>query len=150
MANAQFELKERVKPGSEARSWYDPLYFLQAQKAAQAEPGAWSDHRDAWGGPLPGAAATAEPRPVNTQGIVLARGKRDNAGMDIEQLEQLAAVIVTAGLVAGNFLLFTPWRNGEDPRHRQPESLMPQNESIHQSELGSFKESFIRLMANRS
>ena len=70
--------------------------------------------------------------------------------MDIEQLEQLAAVIVTAGLVAGNFLLFTPWRNGEDPRHRQPESLMPQNESIHRSELGSFKESFIRLMANSS
>ncbi|GIR24897.1 MAG: hypothetical protein CM15mP39_07080 [Synechococcus sp.] len=28
--------------------------------------------------------------------------------MEIEQLEQIAAVIVTAGLVAGNFLLFTP------------------------------------------
>ena len=70
--------------------------------------------------------------------------------MDIEQLEQLAAVIVTAGLVAGNFLLFTPWRNGEDPRNRQPESFMPQNESVHQSELSSFKESFISLMANRS
>ena len=50
--------------------------------------------------------------------------------MDIEQLEQLAAVIVTAGLVAGNFLLFTPWRNGEDPRQRQPQSLMPHNESV--------------------
>ena len=99
---------------------------------------------------MPGAAATAEQGPVNTQGDVLGQGKRDNAGMDIEQLEQLVAVIVTAGLVAGNFLLFTPWRNGEDPRHRQPESLMPQNESVHQSELGSFKESFIRLMANRS
>jgi len=46
--------------------------------------------------------------------------------MDIEQLEQLAAVIVTAGLVAGNFLLFTPWRNGEDPRQRHPESPTPQ------------------------
>ena len=99
---------------------------------------------------MPGAAATAEPGPINIQGDVLAQGKRDNAEMDIEQLEQLAAVIVTAGLVAGNFLLFTPWRNGEDPRQRQPESLMPQNESVHQSELGSFKESFIRLMANRS
>ena len=44
--------------------------------------------------------------------------------MEIEQLEQIAAVIVTAGLVAGNFLMFTPWRNGEDPRQRQPESLM--------------------------
>ena len=54
--------------------------------------------------------------------------------MEIEQLEQIAAVIVTAGLVAGNFLMFTPWRNGEDPRQRQPESLMPQNESIHRSE----------------
>ena len=50
--------------------------------------------------------------------------------MEIEQLEQIAAVIVTAGLVAGNFLMFTPWRNGEDPRQRQPESLMPQNESV--------------------
>ena len=50
--------------------------------------------------------------------------------MDIEQLEQLAAVIVTAGLVAGNFLMFTPWRNGVDPRQRQPESLMPQSESV--------------------
>ena len=44
--------------------------------------------------------------------------------MEIEQLEQIAAVIVTAGLVAGNFLMFTPWRNGEDPRQRQPENLM--------------------------
>ncbi len=51
--------------------------------------------------------------------------------MDVEQLEQLAAVIVTAGLVAGNFLLFTPWRDGQDPRQRQPERLIPQNESIH-------------------
>ena len=50
--------------------------------------------------------------------------------MEIEQLEQIAAVIVTAGLVAGNFLMFTPWRNGEDPRQRQPESVMPQNESF--------------------
>ena len=50
--------------------------------------------------------------------------------MEIEQLEQIAAVIVTAGLVAGNFLMFTPWRNGEDPRQQQPKSLMPQNESI--------------------
>ena len=54
--------------------------------------------------------------------------------MDVEQLEQLAAVIVTAGLVAGNFLLFTPWRNGEDPRQQPPESLMPKNESVHRSE----------------
>ena len=41
--------------------------------------------------------------------------------MDVERLEQLAAVIVTAGLVAGNFLLFTPWRDGHDPRQRHPE-----------------------------
>ena len=51
--------------------------------------------------------------------------------MDVEQLEQLTAVIVTAGLVAGNFLLFTPWRDGQDPRQRQPERLIPRNESIH-------------------
>ena len=53
--------------------------------------------------------------------------------MDIEQLEQLAAVVVTAGLVAGNFLLFTPWRNGEDPRRRHPESSILQNELTRRS-----------------
>ena len=46
--------------------------------------------------------------------------------MEIEQLEHLAAVVVTAGLVAGNFLMFTPWRDGTDPRRGQPESLIPQ------------------------
>lgn len=51
--------------------------------------------------------------------------------MDVEKLEQLAAVIVTAGLVTGNFLLFTPWRDGQDPRRRQPGHFMPPNESIH-------------------
>ena len=40
----------------------------------------------------------------------------------METIEQLAAVIVTAGLVAGNFLLFTPWRDGVDPRDRQQHS----------------------------
>ena len=50
--------------------------------------------------------------------------------MEIEKLEQIAAVIVTAGLVTGNFLMFTPRRNGEDPRQRQPQSLMPQNEEV--------------------
>ena len=50
--------------------------------------------------------------------------------MEIEQLEQVAAVIVTAVLVAGNFLMFTPWRSGEDPRQLQPESLIPRNESV--------------------
>ena len=52
--------------------------------------------------------------------------------MDIEQLEQLAAVIVTAGLVAGNFLLFTPWRDGYDPRQRHPESSIPSPPGTHQ------------------
>ena len=52
--------------------------------------------------------------------------------MEIEQLEQIAAVIVMAGLVAGNSLMFTPWRNGEDPRQRPPERLMLQNESVFQ------------------
>ena len=55
---------------------------------------------------------------------------RNNAGMEIEQLEQVAAVIVTAGLVAGNFLMFTPWRDGVDPRKRQTETVMPPKESI--------------------
>lgn len=43
----------------------------------------------------------------------------------METLEQLAAVIVTVGLVAGNFLLFTPWRNGVDPRERNRRSSTP-------------------------
>jgi len=51
--------------------------------------------------------------------------------MEIEQLEQLAAVIVTAGLVVGNFLLFTPWRNGHDPRQRHPESSIPRPPGTH-------------------
>ena len=41
--------------------------------------------------------------------------------MPIETIEQIAACVVTAGLVAGNFLLFTPWRNGHDPRERGPQ-----------------------------
>ena len=40
--------------------------------------------------------------------------------MSIETLEQILAVLVTAGLVAGNFLMFTPWRDGHDPRERWP------------------------------
>jgi len=43
----------------------------------------------------------------------------------IETLEQLAAVVVTAGLVIGNFLMFTPWRDGQDPRHRDPTPSYP-------------------------
>ena len=38
--------------------------------------------------------------------------------MLIERLEQIAAIVVTGGLVAGNFFLFTPWRSGHDPRER--------------------------------
>ena len=61
--------------------------------------------------------------------------------MDIEQLEQLAAVIVTAGLVAGNFLLFTPWRDGEDPRRKHREGSVPtsiaQPKGLHDSEASS-------------
>ena len=47
--------------------------------------------------------------------------------MLIERLEQIAAVVVTAGLVAGNFFLFTPWRSGHDPRerHGQPQTSQP-------------------------
>ena len=43
--------------------------------------------------------------------------------MSIETLEQIVAVLVTAGLVAGNFLLFTPWRDGHDPRERLPDYI---------------------------
>lgn len=83
---------------------------------------------------MPGTADRAESQPINDAGDALARRKRDNAEMDVEHLEQLAVVIVTAGLVAGNFLLFTPWRNGVDPRQRHPERLNSQNESVHRSE----------------
>ena len=43
--------------------------------------------------------------------------------MPIEKLEQIVALIVTAGLVAGNVLLFTPWRQGHEPRQRTREDL---------------------------
>jgi len=36
----------------------------------------------------------------------------------VNRLEQVFAVIITTGLVLGNFLLFTPWRDGQDPRER--------------------------------
>ena len=51
--------------------------------------------------------------------------------MLIERLEQIAAVVVTAGLVAGNFFLFTPWRSGHDPRerHGQPQTSQPSSSS---------------------
>lgn len=57
--------------------------------------------------------------------------------MDVEQLEQIAAVVVTAGLVAGNFLLFTPWRNGDDPRRQHPERSILKNEPVDQAEQSS-------------
>ncbi len=38
--------------------------------------------------------------------------------MRIEKVEQVAALIITAGLVIGNFVLFTPWRTDQDPRNR--------------------------------
>ena len=79
---------------------------------------------------MPGTAKRAESQAVDDAGDTPAGRTRDNAGMEIEQLEQIAAVIVTAGLVAGNFLMFTPWRNGEDPRQQQLESLIPKNESV--------------------
>ena len=40
----------------------------------------------------------------------------ENGPMRIEKLEQVAALLVTAGLVAGNLLLFSPWRKGPDSR----------------------------------
>ena len=49
----------------------------------------------------------AESQAFDAAGETLAGRKRDNAGMEIEQLEQIAAVIVTAALVAGNFLMFS-------------------------------------------
>ena len=69
---------------------------------------------------MPETAERAKYQAVDDAGHTFAWRKRDIAGMKIEQFEQIAAVVVTAGLVAGNFLMFTPWRNGEDPRQRQP------------------------------
>ena len=68
--------------------------------------------------------------------------------MEIEQLEQIAAVIVTAGLVAGNFLMFTPWRNGEDPRQRQPESRIPQEKTIQRAGNDMMRIRFNRFKVN--
>jgi len=45
--------------------------------------------------------------------------------MEIEQLEQIAAVIVTAGLVAGNFLMFTPlaqWGGSQAAATAEPDA----------------------------
>ncbi len=39
--------------------------------------------------------------------------------MRIEKVEQIAALLITAALVMGNFLFFTPWRDGHDPRQRK-------------------------------
>ena len=36
--------------------------------------------------------------------------------MRVEKLEQIAALIVTAGLVSGNLILFAPWRKGQEDR----------------------------------
>ena len=118
-------------------SWNDPLYFSQTKTAAKGESLAGRHHGDVGGSPVHGTPGGAQPRPTNDSSLPSARPAspslietglphrgRDNAEMDIEQLEQLAAVIVTAGLVAGNFLLFTPWRDGQDPRRSQPESLI--------------------------
>ncbi len=46
--------------------------------------------------------------------------------MRIEKVEQVAAVIIAAGLVLGNFVMFTPWRNEQDPRNRQAPPLQSQ------------------------
>ena len=48
-------------------------------------------------------------------------------------LEQLFAVVVTAGLVLGNFLMFTPWRNGQDPREQRMHTPLPTASTEHQN-----------------
>ena len=56
----------------------------------------------------------------------LLRGAREDGLMRVEQLEQIAALVVTAGLVAANLLLFTPWRKGQEPReHLRERSEAP-------------------------
>ena len=54
-------------------------------------------------------------------------GSRATGTWMTNRLEQLFAVVITAGLVMGNFLLFTPWRNDKDPRQNQvtPTELRP-------------------------
>ena len=51
------------------------------------------------------------PSPVTT-GVATPLSVSATPFLRIETLEQLAAVVVTAGLVIGNFLMFTPWRMG--------------------------------------
>mgnify|MGYP001316984559 CR=1 FL=1 len=38
--------------------------------------------------------------------------------ISIQLLEKIVAILVTAILVSANYMLFTPWRNGKDPRDR--------------------------------
>ena len=80
---------------------------------------------------MPGTAERAESQAVDDAGDTPAGRRRENAAMEIEQLEKIAAVIVTAGLVAGNFLMFTPWRNGEDPRQQNPRSMIQMRTEQH-------------------
>ena len=98
------------------------------------------DSGDAGSCPLPGTAERTESQALDDPGHTPAGRTRDNAGMEIEQLEQIAAVIVTAGLVAGNFLMFTPWRDGVDPRQQHPKSGMHQNESRKRSDIKTNRE----------
>ena len=79
---------------------------------------------------MAGTAERAESQAVDDALNTPAGRKRDNAGMEIEKLEQIAAVIVTAGLVAGNFLMFTPWRDGQDPREHRPGTPQTQHQGI--------------------
>ena len=58
--------------------------------------------------------------PLATAGTVHdQRMAREDGGMPIERLEQIVALLVTAGLVAGNLVLFTPWRKGHEPQERR-------------------------------
>ena len=45
--------------------------------------------------------------------------------MPVDKLEQLAALVVAAALVAANLLLFSPWRTGADDLHQAPSVSTP-------------------------
>jgi hypothetical protein len=71
----------------------------------------------------------------------LFRATRENGPMRVEQLEQIAALLVTAGLVAGNLLLFSPWRRDKEPgerlRHRSEVPAMLRSEPVRAGASGT-------------
>lgn len=56
---------------------------------------------------------------------------RPDHGSTVERLELVCAVIVTAGLVAGNLMLFFPFQQDNRPRRADAQALSSVQQSRH-------------------